>query len=382
MHKQRKIRVLQLVEDFKLGGQERVIENIFNGLRRDKYIVSLWCIAKGGDLADNFVKQKKDVKILNIKTYHNPLNVVKLAALIRKQKFDIVHTHGYFASTIGRISAFLARTPLIIAHIHTTYWGFKKRHLRIEKALSWVTDNIICCSIAVKKFVVSKEKINSKKITTIYNGVHCRTIKNTEVEKKNNDQETVSIVIVASLVENKGHKILLEAFAKIVPFYNNVSLSIIGNGPLKYQLLDKARRLKVNEQTEFLGLIHNVQMVIRNCDIVVLPSVFREGLGMAIIEGMCLAKPVIASNIGGIPELVDNGVNGFLVPPGNVDYLSEKLKILINNRELRNKMGQEGRLKFEKNFDANIMNERIEMLYHSLLEKKRFSKIYNFSLES
>jgi glycosyltransferase involved in cell wall biosynthesis len=95
---------------------------------------------------------------------------------------------------------------------------------------------------------------------------------------------------------------------------------------------------------------------------------------MAIIEGMCLAKAIIASDLGGIPELVENGVNGYLIPPGDPDYLSEKLEVLINNRGLRNRMGSEGRRKFEENFDADTMIKNVEELYDSLLERKHVRK--------
>jgi glycosyltransferase involved in cell wall biosynthesis len=369
-----KIKVLQLVEDFKIGGLERVVENIFNGLSSDKYKTSLWCIAKGGELADELIKRDKDIRILNLRTYHNPLNIVKLTSLIRNQKFHIVHTHGYYASTIGRISAFLARTPIIIAHVHTTYWDFKKRHLRLEKALSWITDSIICCSDAVKEFIVSNEKINLRKTTTIYNGVHCKKKDDKEAVQDLNDQKVVQIVVVASLVENKGHENLLEAFSKIVTKHNNVKLNILGDGPLRFQLTDQAKRLGISDHTDFLGIVYDVQMILRNCDIVVLPSIAREGLGMAIIEGMCLAKAIIASDLGGIPELVENGVNGYLIPPGDPDYLSEKLEVLINNRGLRNRMGSEGRRKFEENFDADTMIKNVEELYDSLLERKHVRK--------
>ena len=143
------------MEDFKIGGLERVVENIFDSLDRDVYEPSLWCIAGGGKLADEFIMERKDIRVLNLRTYHNPLNILKLAYLLRKQRYHIVHTHGYYASTIGRISALLARVPIIITHVHTTNWNFKRRNIVIEKLLSEVTGKIICCSHAVREFVVS-----------------------------------------------------------------------------------------------------------------------------------------------------------------------------------------------------------------------------------
>jgi hypothetical protein len=130
-----KIKVLQLIEDFKIGGLERTVETIFDGLDKCRYAVSIWCIAAGGEIADKFIREGKDIRILNFKTYHNPLNIIRLSYLIRMNRFQIVHTHGYFTNTMGRISAFLARTPVIISHVHTTYWNFSKRNLWVERVL-------------------------------------------------------------------------------------------------------------------------------------------------------------------------------------------------------------------------------------------------------
>ena len=372
LKKREKIKVLYLVEDFNIGGLERVVESVFDGLNTEKYEPSLWCIAKGGLLFDKFLKEKKNIKALNLKTYHNPINIIKLVSFIREGKYQIVHTHGYYASTMGRISAFLARTPIVIAHVHTTYGNFKKRHLKIEKILSMITDKIICCSQAAKEFIVSKEKINPGKIIIIYNGIHCEKYEKYQAVLDSKKQNVIKIAIVASLVENKGHKNLLYAFSKIVKKHKNVKLNIIGDGPLKNQLTDQAKKLRINKNTEFLGIVNNVQKILKNCDILVQPSIFREGLGMAIIEGMCLGKPVIASNIGGIPEVVDNGVNGYLIPPGDYESLIAMLEKLIQNRKLRKKMGKKGRKKYEKYFNACEMIKTIEELYNSLLIKKGY----------
>ena len=358
------------MEDFKIGGLELTVASLFKGLSKEKYEPSIWCIAGGGQLAEKFIRKNKKIKILNLKTYHNPLNIIKLASLIRIQKFHIVHTHGYYASTMGRIAAFLARTPIIVAHVHTTYWKFKKRHLRIEKELSKITDRIICCAKAVEDFVISNEKISPEKATTIYNGIHYQKWEGKETEPYPSVKEMVQIGITASLVENKGHKYLLDALSKIVKKHHNVKLNIIGDGPLKNQLTDQAKRLGISDKTEFFGIVNDVQTILKNCDIFVLPSISREGLSIAIIEALWLAKPVIASDIGGNKELVENGVNGYLVPPKDSDSLAEKLEILIGNREQGRMMGLEGNKKFKKNFDADLMIKKIERLYDSLLDNK------------
>ena len=360
-----KIKVLQVVEDFKIGGLERVVENIFDGLDRDIYEPSLWCIAGGGKLADEFIMERKDIRILNLRTYHNPLNILKLAYLLRKERYHIVHTHGYYASTMGRISALLARVPIIITHVHTTNWNFKKRNILIEKLLSEVTDKIICCSHAVREFVVSFEKIKRDKAIVIYNGISCGKLG--VVRKKEDTEAAVRIAVIASLVKNKGHRYLIEAFRKVGIRNESIRLLIVGGGPLDDELRGYAGSLAVKDKIDFLGIQEDVHGILECSDILVLPSVEREGLGISIIEAMCHGRPVIASNIGGIRELVQDDVNGYLVEPGNSDELAKKLEMLITDNRRREQMGDAGRKIFEEKFAADIMMNGIETLYGKML---------------
>ena len=365
-----KIKVLQLLEDFEIGGLERIVENIFEGLDRARYEPSIWCIAGGGKIAHKFFRKGEDIQILNVKTYHNPLNILKLAVLIRKNRFQIVHTHGYFASTMGRISAFLARTPIIISHVHTTYWSFSKRNLWVEKVLSRVSDRIICCSNAVGDFLISHERIDPEKLIRIYNGVHFKKEDDSGVREDHFNHKETRIITTASFVKNKGHRYLLEALSRIVKRHRNVRLSLVGDGPLKSDLLNYAESLGISSYIEFLGVIDNVEKILKETDIFVLPSIEREGLGIAMIEAMSQSKPVIGTDIGGIPEVIEDGVNGYLVEPRDSDSLAEKLEILIDDKNKRERMGREGRKRFEEKFDASIMLRQLEDLYESLLNQK------------
>ena len=166
----RKKKVLHIVEDLRIGGLERVLASIVLNLDRSKFIPQVWCLAQGGEIADDLIRAGVNVKILGMNSYYNPLNIIKLSNYLRKSKIDIIHTHGYFASTFGRLAAILAGTPVIITHIHTTYYGFKKRNILIERLLSFFTDKIVCVSKSTKEFVEKIERIDKNKTCLIYNG--------------------------------------------------------------------------------------------------------------------------------------------------------------------------------------------------------------------
>ena len=369
-----RIKVLHVVEDFKIGGLERIVETIYNGLDQNIYAPHIWCLAKGGELADAFLRDGKALRILSLNTYHQPMNIIRLARLIRQEDFRIVHTHAYFAGTMGRIAAFLAGTPVIIHHVHTTYWDFKFRNMLIERFLSGITHRIICCSDFVRSFVVDNEKISPAKAITIYNGVK----DSVGVSDIPNDyvvtvDDVVRLAVVASLVENKGHQVLLTAFRTLAVMNQKLELLIIGDGPLRRALEETARKYGIASQVVFTGVINDVPKRLADVDIIVLPSIYREGLGISLIEAMCLARPVVTTNVGGNREVVDEGVNGFLVPPGDAATLAAKLKVLIEDKELRKKMGVAGRLKYEQNFTERMMIEKIENLYASLLSERHIS---------
>ena len=124
-----KLKIVHMVEDLEVGGLEKVIATIVLGLNKDKYEVETWCLAAGGLIADELEEKGIKVKVLGLTSYHNPIAVIKLALLLRRERVDIVHTHGHFPGMFARLSGLLARIPKTITHIHTT----QKRRIFVEK---------------------------------------------------------------------------------------------------------------------------------------------------------------------------------------------------------------------------------------------------------
>ena len=366
----KKIKILYLVEDFRIGGLERIVETLYDGLSSRRFEIKIWCLSGGGELAEKFISQKKDIKILNLKSYHNPLNIIRLARLINVEKFQIIHTHGYYASVFGRICGFFTRCPFLISHVHTTYRNLQKRNFLIERMLSIITNKIICCSDAANEYLLSKGKVNPEKTVTIYNGVKDYKCCNDLQRENNCESDIVRIVMIASLVSNKGHQVLFDATKKVEACSKkNIRLVIVGEGPLKSDLTKYSKITGIDDKVDFIGVSENIGNILKNADICVLPTVEREGLGVSLIEAMSFGLPVIGTNVGGIPEVVDDGINGFLVPPMDSDTLADKLKDLIGNKEIRINMGREGRKKYEKKFRSDHMVRRVGDLYESLIKK-------------
>jgi glycosyltransferase involved in cell wall biosynthesis len=356
--------VVQIVEDLKLGGLERVIENIAMHSDTDKFRMSVLCLSRSGVIAEKLIAAGMDVEVMGITGYHNPLSLLRVVKWLRKKKINIVHTHGYPAGVLGRVAAIIAGVPCIVHHVHSTYLDLKKRHHFTERILSWFSRRIICCSEAVRRFVLEKEHIAKHKLTVIYNGVpetdHIDAGDTAELRNTLGFQEHAIIVgCIASLTPHKGHRYLLEAIREI----DNAGLLIVGDGPMGEELRRLSRELGISNRTVFTGHKMDVSPYVRLMDIAVLPSSEREGLGISVIEAMALSKPVIAAAVGGLPEVVADGETGIIVEAKNSSALTSALGRLSAEPHLRETMGAKGKERYEKMFSLNDMLNKMEDLY-------------------
>ncbi len=370
------LKVIHLVEDLKIGGAERVIADTVLGLDRKKYDASVWCVTRGGETATELSERGIEVKILGISSYRNPLNTLKLTRLLRAARPDIVHTHGYFASVIGRLAARRAEIPVILTHVHSTYWEYRKRHLMIERKLSRFTQKIICCSRAVENFVKNTEKITDDKTIVIYNGVDeerfspfkSPTSIRTELGM---DEKAAVVGTVSSLTSHKGHEYFIQATSLVLNTLPSAKFLIVGDGPLRKKLENQAKNLNIHPSVIFTGTRKDIPEMLSLMDVFVLPSHTREGLGIAIIEAMAAEKPVVATDIGGIPEVVNHGETGLLVPPGDPESLSKAIIELLQNPLRAKTMGEKGRTRVKEKFTTKKMLSEIEHVYQSLTRERK-----------
>lgn len=372
-NKTAKAKVIHLVEDLRVGGLEKVLATIVLNLDKRKYDVEVWCLVRGGEIADELVRKGVQLKILELYGYYNPLNIIKLARLIKKSKIDILHTHAYFAGTFGRLASIITKTPVVIAHIHTTSFKFGKRSIFIDRFLAHYTHKIICISQAVKKSVVKIEKIDEKKICVIYNAsnIDNKPCSLGEVESELikwdiSENDTVAIT-VASLVAHKGHTVLFKAVRSVLNEYADFKLLVMGTGPLRNKLENDVNELNISNKVVFTGLRGDVAVLLKASDIFILASTEREGLSVALIEAMATGLPVIASNLGGIPEVVKEEVNGILVPPKDVEKLACAIKRLVSDKRLRDEMGRQGQKVYKEKFTVRKMIQSLDGLYDELL---------------
>jgi len=323
----------------------------------------------------------------------------KLYKLIRQEKPDIVHTHTAKAGTLGRVAAWLAGAPIIIhtfhGHVLTGYFGKFKSwfFIQIEKILAFISTRLITLSDELKKELINMGIGREEKFEVVPLGLELKPFleinpSTSPFDKGGQEgdfsrggrggiigefkkelglsEDTVLIGTVGRLVAIKGHRYFLES-AKIIlnSRFTDLRFVIVGDGELRKELEDYAKELGIVNDVIFTGFREDLPKIYADLNIVVLTSI-NEGTPVSIIEAMASGKPVVATNVGGVPSLVKNGITGFLVSPKRVDLLAKAILKILNAPLSAKKMGEEGRRIVFPQYDVSQLVERMNVLYASL----------------
>ena len=330
--------------------------------------------------------RQRGVKVIALDTLVRRIDIIKdlktlfsLWRIMRREKPIIVHTHTSKAGLLGRVSAWLAGVPLIVQtpHGHVFYGHFgsleSKFFLLLEKLAARLTDKLVALTEQERMDYVKFAVAPSSKLLTIHSGVKLdRYLKgpfgrNRRRELLGFDDQDLIIGFVGWLLPIKGVMQLLKAMEIICIKYPHARLVYVGKGGLEKDLKVETERLGLTANVKFLGWRDDIAEIMPLFDIFVLPSL-NEGMGRVLVEAMAAARPVVASDVGGIPDLIKAGENGLLVPPGNIQALAAAIGQLIDQPATANKMGQLGRRR-SQNYRLETMIQKIEDLYEALLEK-------------
>lgn len=371
----RKIRLLQLVEDLRVGGLERVVACIARNIDRERYELEVWCAHGGGPVAEELAEDGVRVRVLGISSCYSPAGVLKLRSLMKQYRPDILHTHSYFVNTLGRVAALSAGVPAMVVHVQNIYRHYTFFNRLLERFLSRFTGRIVCCSDAVKRFVLDGEGIPPSKIEVIYNGVESGPFgrpfdRRTLRASLGIGPEDKVMITVASLTGKKGHRFSLKALNDIVKSRPDVKYLIVGDGMLRDDLARRVDGLGLNGSVIFTGRRSDIPDLLRSSDIYVMPSVV-EGLPLSAVEAMAAGLPVVGADVGGVSEVVRDGSTGILVPPKDPGALAGAVSSLLGDDDASARMGADGKKVFLEEFSSTVMISKIEGLYEELVSEAR-----------
>lgn len=317
----------------------------------------------------NFFKYGKQA--ISLELFYGTLMFLK-----HKQNYDIIHCHF---GPVGLQLVKLRQIGVIQGKILTTFHGYDiTRYLKEEgeQVYNWLFnfgELLLPISELWKKRLI-EIGCTDKKLVVHRMGIDCQKFAFAKRELRPNGQ--VNLVSVARLVEKKGVEYSIRAVAKLVNSNLNVKYTIVGDGPLKEELQSLIQKLGISHIVELLGSQDQEKVIeiIKDSDIFLAPSVIsksgdQEGIPVASMETMAMGLPVVSTYHSGIPELVKDGVSGFLVPERDVDLLSEKLTYLVKHPEIWSSMGAAGRAFVEDNHNIDKLNKRLVDIYQKLLDE-------------
>ena len=357
-----------------------------NGLDKRMFKTDLAC-APGGKLIP--LVRSRNLNVITFKNLVQPLHPAKdalatlsLASFMKKNPYHIVHTHNSKAGFVGRLSAKLAGVPVIVHTVHGFSFHDKEPRWRqglfrnAERLASHWCDCLIFISQPLVDWALKERVADPKKMVKIYSGIELERFTPVPEEEKKRlrkqwglgEQDAV-VGIVSKLWEGKGHVLLIEAFREIRRRKRDAKLLVVGEGYLLKDLKNLVDQYGLNDAVVFTGFQSEVASILATFDVAVLPSLF-EGMGRVLVEAMAMEKPVVASRVGGIPDLVEHGVNGYLVSPGDTKGLEQAIWTILDDPSLARRMGNEGRKRISNQFSAATMVHSIERVYRELLLRK------------
>ena len=309
----------------------------------------------------------------------------QLDRLLARERFDLVHTHNSKGGFLGRLAARKNHVPIVTHTVHgfafhdEENWVVRHLFIVLERMAAGWCDQMIAVSQPMVEWAQREKIAPPEKFVKIFSGIEVESFRNQAPcpELKTQfgiEAEEVVIGVVSKLWEGKGHEQLIDAMARLLKSGHRVKLLIVGDGNLEEKLREQVKSLGIEEAVIFTGFWTNVPEITAILDVSVLPS-FYEGMGRVVLEAMAAGKPVVASGVGGLTELVEDQVSGYLIPPGDVNALVKRLETLITDPDLRQKMGQAGAHRIGQEHSADSMVEMIHQVYQRHLPPENTSTV-------
>ena len=293
----------------------------------------------------------------------DPITLGKLCRLIVSERVDVINTHLTTASWQGALAGKITGVPSV-AVVHAT-----DRKTWFQHA-----DHLIAVSSGVKESLI-EQGIAPEKIEVLYHGIdlaqYIAPLETAAAKARLGlPADALTVGVVASLIPRKGHRFLLEALKNLNVGNGAVHLLLAGEGPLEAELRAQAAEMGLGERVHFLGFRRDIPLIVCALDVFVLPSL-KEGLSIAVMEAMALEKPVVCSEIAGLPEVVRDGQTGFLVPPGDSLALQHALEKLLADAALRARIGCNARRFLEANFEQTACLDAMEAYFRRIAANSR-----------
>lgn len=377
-----RIKVLKFLTHFAVGGTERQFVYTAAGLDRSRFDVRIACMARIGAFM-------KDIQALNVPiseyptrsfySYQTVRRQLKFARDVRREQIHVVHAYGFYPNVFAIWPAALATRSVTIASVRDMGVFTDRHKLRsLSQAMACrLADCIIANSHAVREWL-AKQGLGRYDIQVIPNGIKMPLPRHNDrpgpirTELKI-EPDAPLVAVVGRLVRTKGLEYFLEAAASLIARFPSVRFLIVGEAnvepPYRHELEERARDLNLEGRLLFTGQRNDVPQIMREIDISVLPSL-SESFSNSLLESMANGLPIVATKVGGTPEVIRDGESGILVAPADSAAISRAIAQLLEAPDLRERLGQAAREKVAREYSIECLLRRTESLYIALLERR------------
>jgi glycosyltransferase involved in cell wall biosynthesis len=351
----RKIRITHVVLQLHTGGMEKLLVELARHADRRRFDLRFVCIGERGAVADEIEGCGWPLACLGYAPGLRPTIAYRLAREFSAGQADVVHTHNNVPLIYGGPAALLAGVRGLIQTRHGQTSGTTRRHRAAFRLASMLADRVVCVSEDSLRLSAT-EGVPARRLAVVRNGIDTFRFAYTGPAAGG------PVVMVGRLVAAKGADHLLRAAAAVVPTRPEFRLEIAGDGEARAGLEAMAAELGLSGHVQFHGTVRDIPGLLSRASAVVLPSL-SEGISLTLLEAMARGLPVIATRVGGNPEVVVDGVTGRLVPPADPAGLATALLELGTVSDHTRALGRAGRARVERLFDVRRMVDEYESLY-------------------
>jgi len=370
-------RVLHVAESAGWAGGETYLLTLATGLDRGRFELAA-ILPEPGVLGGRLQALGVPVHTVPLAArLVSPSALLALARVLRRERPAIVQSHGARTNVYTRLAARLARVPVILSTVHNSLFDYevggarRRAYVLAERLTSPLADRIVAVSGAVERDLIERYRIRADRVVTIRNGIDADRFRPSRPPAAVREELALApdapvVGVVGRLTPQKGHAVLLRALPPLVRRFPRLRCLVVGDGPLDGALRREAEALGLAGHCRFTGARPDVADLLSVLDVVVLPS-FSEGLPFVLLEAMALGRPVVATRVGGNPEVVEDTVTGLLVPPGDPAAVADAVARLLDRPAEARLMAECGRARVRAAFSLERMIRALEELYTILL---------------
>lgn len=378
----RKYNISYLIDGLGMGGAERLLVPTLKNLDQEIFTprVCAFQVRQGNPIADQLRAIDIPVDFLPIPYLRDLTAIPRLYAYLKKTRADLVHTQLEFADTLGNFAAKLVRLPSVTT-LHTMLASDQSLKSRLHEftelsALRYFCDQVISVSEEARQFHLNESKTSPDHVRVIYNGIDLSAYANLDFQRErlalrnafSLPPDAILLTTVAVLREPKGIQFMLEALPEIFSAYPNARYLIVGDGAYRPELEKRLANSPIKEKVIFAGQRSDIPQILAASDLFVLPTL-TEALPTVLAEAMAARLPIVASRVGGVPEMLADGVNGRLVAPGSPVELTKACLSLLANPEEMKSMGLDGFRIVNEKFDVRGQVNQLKNLYLELITR-------------